>query len=542
MGAGYSRINSLTIIQTSQGLADYLLQLDSPGNHKSVIIGHDSRHNSDKFARLTAAAFLAKGFKIWWYGGFVHTPLVPFAIKSQKAWAAMAGIMITASHNPAQDNGYKVYGSNGCQINSPVDRGIAESILKNLEPITYYFDDPSPSVQHSELAARSAYKKDVAEYLQVNDSHKIPAFVYTPMHGVGLQFMIDMLGVSFNKDSWDMPEHGIHQKMTLVTEQSEPDPDFSTVKYPNPEEDGALDLAKKTADRDSISLIVANDPDADRFAAAEKVNSKWHQFTGDQVGILLAYHILTQLKRKAVLEDVMLTSAVSSMMLSKMGQKEGFTVTETLTGFKWIGSRAYDLENENQRVHFGYEEALGYMFPSISYDKDGIVAAGVFLKACAEWGSPYAKLQELYQKYGHFETMNTYWRSSDVAATQSIFGKIRNDNLSTVLPQFTVKRKRDLSTGFDSGTWNGEAVLPSSPSTQMITFWLTPASIAQKRCEGGRFTIRASGTEPKIKIYLECWDSNAEKARAGAATVLKGVKQAFFNDKAFVIEEKYKNI
>ena len=539
MGAGFSRINSLTIIQTSQGLAEYLLKAQPNVHTAGIVIGHDARYNSEKFAKLTAAAFIAKKIKIWWYEDLVHTPMVPFAVKSLEA---AAGVMITASHNPAKDNGYKVYGSNGCQINTPTDRSIAASILENLEPMSWHFQETSPFLEPILLPTRLSYKRFVAEYLQVKDPQKIPAFAYTPMHGVGLSYMMDMLGDAVTNDLVTLPEQKANQKIVLVTEQADPDPDFPTVRYPNPEEDGALELAQATADHNGISLILANDPDADRFAVAEKVNGKWHQFTGDQVGILLAYYIFSQLKHKATKDDIMLVSAVSSTMLSHMANLEGFTVVETLTGFKWLGNEALKLEKQGKRVHFAYEEALGYMFPRIVHDKDGIVAAGAFLNACAEWGSPSAKLRELYQRYGHFETMNTYWRSPDVAITRAIFEKIRNSELSGVLPHLHIERRRDLSTGYDSGTADQKAVLPSSASTQMITCWLAPKGDLEKLCEGIKFTIRASGTEPKIKIYLECWDSSAERALEGARVVLKAVKQAWFSDPNVVIEEKYRDL
>ena len=526
MGAGFSRLNSLTIIQTSQGLAEYLIKTEANAPSVGVVIGHDARHNSEKFAKLTASAFIAKGIKVWWYEDLVHTPMVPFAVKSLKA---AAGIMITASHNPAQDNGYKVYGSNGCQINTPVDQLIVTSILENLEIISWDFQESSPLVEPILLPTRLSYKKAVAEYLQVEEPRKISAFAYTPMHGVGLSYMMEMLDDAFGNDLITVPEQKAKRKIVLVTEQANPDPDFSTVRYPNPEEDGALDLAKVTADHNDIRLILANDPDADRFAAAEKVDGNWHQFTGDQVGVLLAYYIFSQLKHKSAKDDIMLVSAVSSTMLSHIALCEGFTVIETLTGFKWLGNEALKLEKQGKRVHFAYEEALGYMFPRVVHDKDGIVAAGVFLKACVEWGSPSQKLRELYQRYGYFETMNTYWRSPDVAFTKAVFERIRNSDLTGVLPDRYVKRNRDLSTGYDSGTPDQKAVLPSSSSTQMITCWLGPVEGMEEQCEGTRFTIRASGTEPKIKIYLECWDGSAERAREGAKAVLKAVKVSIFS-------------
>lgn len=241
--------------------------------------------------------------------------------------------------------------------------------------------------------------------------------------------------------------------------------------------------------------------DADRFAAAEKVNHRWIQFTGDQVGVLLAHYLLEAGKLSS--GEWALTTAVSSQMLS-MTAKDAFNIGETLTGFKWLGNRALELELRGDSVAFGYEEALGYMFPKIVHDKDGIAAALTFLHACAAWGSPWAKLQQLYQRYGYFETMNTYWKASDPVITASIFVQIRA--MCTAAQVNVASRKlvrwRDLSIAYDSSTRDHHPVLPSSSSNQMITCWLEKKFSVDGGDEGDdgvRFTIRASGTEPKIK-------------------------------------------
>ena len=484
MGAGPSRLNSLTIIQASQGLAEYLMLREPNAATAGVVIGHDARHNSAKFAELAGAAFGAKGIRVWWYEHIVHTPLIPFAVVRL---GAVAGVMITASHNPAQDNGYKVYGSNGCQINSPADVEIAASILGNLEPMSWGAIDMHPSKQPILTAMKAKYFHAVNEVVGFEGApDDVPKFVYTPMHGVGLEFMREALTTI-----------GMINSMTIVSEQAYPDPDFPTVTFPNPEEKGALDIAMATANRENICLILANDPDADRFAVAERVGGQWHQFTGDQVGVLLAYYCFQRLQVAEEDEDFMLTTAVSSQMLSCIAAEEGFSVLETLTGFKWLGNRTLELRRENKRVHFAYEEALGYMLPDIVLDKDGIAAAITFLHAVSSWGSPYAMLQQLYQRYGYFETLNTYWRSADVSVTQQVFNRIRN--LGSPAPKSLghrlVLRWRDLTVGYDSATEDHIPELPVSPDSQMITCWLNETSSDQ----GVRFTIRASGTEPKIK-------------------------------------------
>lgn len=585
MGAGFSRMNSLTVIQTSQGLAQYLLDNVEECKRMGVVIGYDARHHSKTFAYLAVKVFAAKGFNTFIYREPVHTPMVPWGMQKVSIRHAAAGVMITASHNPAEDNGFKVYGIPGrnwperaaCQISSPEDGEIATSILNNLEPVTWPRSGHWYGRSVSE-AIREKYYSRISWVLHrlrrwraktSGDKH-LPQFVYTPLHGVGLRPMTEALErflastpmdhrsrqhgrkealdddgnikmvpldeaygntmdvfdyEDMDSDSTDegsmvtdvqeptmeIDSQVVSDVMTVVQAQAQPDPDFPTVKYPNPEETGALDLAMATADTRGIRLILANDPDADRFAAAEKVGDAWHQFTGDQVGILLAYYIFQNLKREDKFKDqIFLTSIVSSDMLRVIGENmwqtllesEGpeqplykFHVVECLTGFKWIGKRAEQFSRS--ACLFGYEEALGYMLPMVVFDKDGISAALLFLQMCAQWGSPWLMLQHLYEEHGYFETMNTYWRSPDQATTTRVFEKIRS--LAEPYPTYVGERKvirwRDLTVGYDSEIIRDVFKLPVTPDTQCITCWLSKSPLD----EGIRFTIRASGTEPKIK-------------------------------------------
>ena len=531
MDAGFSRMNQLTVIQTSQGLAQYLLDNVPGAAEAGIVIGYDGRHNSRTFAESVAMSFHTRGFKIWWYQRLVHTPLVPFGVQ---LFGAAVGVMITASHNPAHDNGYKVYGNNGCQIKSPTDTLIATSILENLSPTTWVgWDEAAPTWSDVSVIAIPAYleriKKLVSDY---TNSAPLPSFVYTPMHGVGLPFMesaVKMVtewggrGRGNVAAPWD-------KIMTMVNRQASPDPNFSTVKYPNPEEKGALELAMAQADCEHKSFVLANDPDADRFAAAEKVDGRWHQFTGDQIGVLLGYHI-SRWRGKVHPDMTMLTSAVSSEMLAYIGKTEGFVVEETLTGFKWLGNRARIL---GPKVVFGYEEALGYMVPNVVHDKDGICAAVVFLGICSMYTSPWGSLQALYKKYGYFETTNTYWRCTDQDLILSVFQDIRMDP-SLGVRERKLLRHRDVTHGTDSGTVTGESALPIDPNTQMITCWLGGTDFD----DGVRFTIRGSGTEPKIKIYLECRGHQQDNAREGALKALKSINDTWFGDSRLIVEQKY---
>ena len=378
---------------------------------------------------------------------------------------------------------------------------------------------------------RKSYLETIHQYLGIlpRDTGVSLEFVYTPMHGVGL---VPMEAILKALDS--------HDRMVVVRDQAQPNAEFPTVDYPNPEETGALDLAKATADRQNIRLILANDPDADRFAVAEKMeDGSWHQYTGDQIGILLADCLVEGMKPGNTDDDWMLTTAVSSQMLSVRAEAQGLSVEETLTGFKWLGNRALELEGKGKKVHYAYEEALGYMFPNVVHDKDGIAAAVIFLRACKTWPSrsPWARLQKLYAQYGYFHTINTYWRSPDMRVTSAVFDQVRRigNPYPKLVGQRAVVRWRDLTVGYDSSTDTHTPNLPVSKSSQMITCWLEKLDGTD---EGIRFTVRASGTEPKIKIYLECHSNDPTSAETGAAQTLEHIKLEWFNDPCLVMEKK----
>lgn len=520
MQAGFACMNSLTVIQASQGLAAYLLETEKETKRRGVVIGRDARHNSEKFAKLAATAFVAKGIKVWWYELPTHTPMVPFGVRELNA---AAGIMITASHNPARDNGYKVYWSNGCQIIPPHDTGIANAILHNLKPVSWdtsVVDSPSLLVEGSLGLVREQYFKAIESAVQLEEGSKIEVdpklrYVYTPMHGVGLRPM-----------TMCMKKLGLASQMTVVEAQAHPDPDFPTVKFPNPEEKGALDLAISTADASGISLILASDPDADRLAAAEKVAGAWHTFTGNELGILLASYLFERYPKSKPRDKLaMLASTVSSRMLHVLAQKEGFHFTETLTGFKWLGNVARDLEALGYDVVYAYEEALGYMIPQTVHDKDSISAAAVFLVAASHWSAqgltPYSKLQSLYEHIGFFEDANTYLISPSPAMTTTVFTAIRalGDPYPSALGTRKIVRWRDLTVGYDSKSTDHVPDLPVDKSAQMITCELD---------DGSRFTVRGSGTEPKIKLYIECAGKNSEQAKAGANEIQADLLREWF--------------
>ncbi|TGZ81169.1 hypothetical protein EX30DRAFT_395678 [Ascodesmis nigricans] len=519
MQAGFSRMNDLTVIQASQGLASYILEQNPSGS--SIVIGHDHRHNSARFARLAAGVMISRGIKVYFYDTLVHTPMVPFGVDYFKA---SAGLMITASHNPALDNGYKVYWSNGCQIVPPHDIGIAAAIERNLEVTCWDADlvDNSPElVEKRTEEVKVAYFEAVQKLVT---SFNIPPlsfdfkFVYTPMHGVGLPFMTHLSQAL-----------GLEAGMSTVPEQASPDPDFPTVRFPNPEEKGALDLAVALAKEKRIPLVIASDPDADRFSAAQWIesSSSYRIFTGNELGILFASFLLDCAPKEALHNTTMLCSTVSSQMLKSMAQTEGFTFEETLTGFKWLGSRAIEIGNG---AIYAFEEAIGYMFSPVVHDKDGISAAAVFITAARHWASqglsPYDKLQQLYAKYGHFQSANGYLVSPEPATTKKVFAGIRA--LGATIPERRYPERvgqrkilwwRDLTEGFDSNTSDGMPRLPVSKSSEMITCELE---------DEVRFTVRGSGTEPKIKMYIESRAESESEARRRAQEVYDDLVKEWF--------------
>ncbi|KAH8925045.1 phosphoglucomutase 1 [Atractiella rhizophila] len=512
MEAGFSRMNDVTVLQATQGLVAHLEAANS--TNKSAVIGHDHRYNSQRFAELAAGVFLRKGWKVYLYRGVVLTPLVPFGVLQLKA---TAGIMITASHNPKNDNGYKLYASNGVQIIPPEDSQIEASILNNLDIADEAWDISNVAkncedrteemkVKYNQMAGEMV----TAEQNHLNASSSVK-FAYTPMHGVGLPFAkAAFIAAGFQESSF-----------SIVEAQAQPDPEFPTVKFPNPEEKGALDLAIKHADANKCRIVLANDPDADRFTAAEKdpVTGNWKQFSGDQLGSILGHFVFQ--KYKAAGKDVgklaVCASTVSSKMLKAIAKKEGFTFRETLTGFKWLGNEILKLKEEGYSAEYSYEEAIGFMLNGNVRDKDGVTALISFAQLAAsqyQKGSTIsAYLDDLYSRYGYFATQNSYFVSPSPDTTNSAFTALRYSRSSDgelALPESLVGGKyavigiRDLTVGYDSD--NPPSFEPTLRKTEegshMITVRLAAGKDEDVEDETV-ITLRTSGTEPKIKYYIE---------------------------------------
>ncbi|ORX85444.1 hypothetical protein K493DRAFT_319967 [Basidiobolus meristosporus CBS 931.73] len=522
MQAGFAHMNDLTVVQATQGLCKYVLKTVPNAAERGVVIGHDHRYNSDMFAKLTAGVFLSQGVKVYFYRKLVHTPLVPFGVKTLNA---SCGIMITASHNPKDDNGYKVYWENACQIIPPHDKGIAQTIEENLE----LWGWNSELVDQSDLCIDPTEEMtskylDALEKLSQNKSKNGESkvkFVYSAMHGVGGEISCK----AFERFGF--------KPFEVVKEQFVPNPDFPTVKFPNPEENGALDLAVKTASECGATLVLANDPDADRLACSQRLaDGSWYTFTGNELGTILASKVLADRKASGKFNNkcAMLASAVSSKMLQAMGDAEGFYFEETLTGFKWLGNRAISLEPEGYDTMFAFEEAIGFMVEDVVRDKDGVSALVVFAELAAQLASEgktvYDHLQELYKKYGFFVSNNSYYICRSKPTIDAIFNKIRfggnpvaaNNDYGYELAYPThfngvkVTYIRDLTIGYDTSRDDKKPVLPVSASSHMITFKLENSLV---------ITLRTSGTEPKIKWYSEMTGPDRDQVRKELDALVK---------------------
>ena len=478
LGAGPNRMNRVVVIKAAAGLARYLLAAGAQG---PVVIGYDARHNSDVFAQDTAEVMTGAGLPALVMPRSLPTPVLAYAVK---ALGASAGVMVTASHNPPQDNGYKVYLGDGSQIVPPADIEIAKRIAA-VDKVSSVPQGPAGQVISEDLV--DSYLDTVVGLLTEGGPRDLNT-VYTPLHGVGG----DLVNLAMKFAGFPEP--------LVVKEQERPDPDFPTVAFPNPEEPGAMDRAMALASKKGADLVIANDPDADRCAAAIPVGKKWRMLTGDEVGALLATHLI----RKGV-TGTYAASIVSSSLLGKIAAAAGQAYAETLTGFKWI-SRAPGLA-------FGYEEALGYCVdPEHVRDKDGISALLLLCELAASLkaeGRGLADLlDELAVEHGLHATTQLSIRLEDPAQIAAAMQRLR-DRPVTALAGATVQQLDDLTTG-----------IGGLPPTDGIRYQLAG---------GSRVIVRPSGTEPKIKCYLEVVEpvdspDALAQARADAEIALGALK------------------
>lgn len=453
LGAGPMRMNRSVVIRAAAGLAAYLKGKGETDG--LVVIGYDARHKSADFARDTAAVMTGAGLRAAVLPHPLPTPVLAYAIRHL---GAVAGVEVTASHNPPRDNGYKVYLGDGSQIVPPADAEIAAEI----EAVRSLDDVPRPDAGWQTLddAVLDAYLARTDAVLAEN-SPRTARTVYTAMHGVGK----DVLLAAFARAGFPEP--------VLVAEQAEPDPDFPTVAFPNPEEPGAMDLAFAKARETDPDLIIANDPDADRCAVAVKENGAWRMLRGDEVGALLAAHLVNRGAQGTFAESI-----VSSSLLGRIAEKANLPYEETLTGFKWIA--------RVEGLRYGYEEALGYCVdPDGVRDKDGITAALLITELASELKEQGRTLLDLLDdlavEHGLHATDQLSVRVEDLSVIADAMRRLR-EQPPTALAGLAITKAEDLTQGTDK-----------LPPTDGLRYTL----------DGARVIVRPSGTEPKLKCYLE---------------------------------------
>ncbi|MCC4248322.1 MULTISPECIES: phospho-sugar mutase [Microbacterium] len=476
LGAGSNRMNRVLVAQAAAGFAAYLRE-KQPDATPTVVVGYDGRRNSDVFARDSVEIFAGAGLRAILLPRMLPTPVLAFAVRHLRA---DAGVMVTASHNPPDDNGYKVYlggADDGAQIVSPADAEIAAHIQRVADAGDVTVLPRSVGYENAPESLVEAYITATAAVAPAPAGAEGLRWVYTAMHGVGWETVARVL-----------TEAG-YPEPVVVEAQIHPDGRFPTVAFPNPEEPGAMDLSFETARAVDAELVIANDPDADRLAVAipdAETDGGWRRLTGNEIGLLLGWRAA---RAAASTGGALACSLVSSPGLQVVAEHYGLDFHATLTGFKWI-SRA-------PGIVFGFEEALGYLVnPETVRDKDGISAAVAFLDlataARAEGRTVADLLQEFRDTFGAFASDQISVRVTDLSEIAGIMASLRAQPPSAV-GEVAVERIDDLLLGVDG-----------LPPGDVLRIWLE---------DGSRLIVRPSGTEPKLKLYLDVRGSSAKKAR-----------------------------
>ncbi len=461
VAAGSMRMNRLVVQQAAAGVGRWLLDTDDRAAERGVVIAHDARRKSDLFASDTARVLAAMGIKAMVHPGVQPTPVLAWSIVGLDA---AAGVVVTASHNPPADNGYKVYLDTGSQIVSPIDTEIAARIAE-VDPLSVELaPEDDPLIERLDSTWVDAYVEFAPSVRLRPDVPGVPV-AYSAMHGVGGA----TVQRAFVAAGFDSP--------LVVEEQQEPDGEFPTVSFPNPEEPGAMDLLLALAEASGAAIALANDPDADRLGVAIPTpEGGWRRLAGDEIGWLFADHILRNTEGA---DRLVITSLVSSSLLMRMAERHGVHGEEVFTGFKWIGKVA--TERPDQRLLFGYEQALGYLVSDRPLDKDGITAAVMMAEiaacAAADGVTVQDRLDAIAAEYGQYVTAELSIRIPPAVGAEWVA------RVQASPPDAVGGRTVDTVTAY--------------PEANLVRIVL----------DGGvRLQVRPSGTEPKVKLYGEAVD------------------------------------
>lgn len=479
MGVGCNRMNKYTVGMATQGLANYILAREGAG--KSVCISYDSRNNSKEFARIAAGVLASNGIDVYIFDNIRPTPELSYSIRLK---GAIAGIMITASHNPKEYNGYKVFWKDGGQITSPVDKEIVEEVAKVSDPSLVRFvpgDNPGEIIPMG-ADVDELYLRDILSLMLSPDArqrHKDIKFVYTPLHGCGVRLVPECLKrLGF--------ENVIH-----VPEQDISDGDFPTVVSPNPEESAALSMAVATAEKAGADIVMATDPDADRMGIAVRDDSgKMVLLNGNQTASILTYYILTRWKEEGRLTEgkYVVKTIVTTELIREIAESFGVPCHDVLTGFKYIAEVVLRHENDGEFI-CGCEESYGFNAGQFVRDKDAQLACSM-LADCAAWAADngmtiYQLLQKIYSEYGYRKEALVYLVRKGITGSREIsemMSSLRQDPPATLCGEKVVKVVDYL-----------EPEKTGQPSSNVLQFFTAAGDVV---------SVRPSGTEPKIKFYF----------------------------------------
>jgi len=503
LGAGTNRINIFTVRQVTEALARYIDAQGVTAQKRGVAISFDSRHFSPEFASDAAAVLSAHGIKSYLFSSLRPTPELSFAVRELDAFA---GIMITASHNPKEYNGYKVYGEDGGQMVPEAVNIVVEELEKVSDVFSIKLDESRANVEIIDQVIDDKYLEKmttvtVDKALVAKEGASLK-FVYSPLHGTG-QYIGEKA----------LQQAGF-TNYSIVKEQAVIDGDFPTVKKPNPEDAAALELAIEYAKRDGADAVVATDPDADRMGTAVKLaDGTFQVLTGNQIAAVLVNYLLTAKKKTNTLpaDGAIVTSIVSSRFASTVAESFGVTTADVLTGFKYIAATIDEYEaTKSNTFLFGFEESFGYLVKPFSHDKDAIQALVLFAEVAAYYksqGKTFADgVQELFEKFGYFEEKTISLDFPGIHGNDemaAIIAKFR-DNQPETIGGVTVTRIQDFSTATETRADRTSITLPQ-PKANVLKYWLA---------DGSWVAVRPSGTEPKLKFYIGVVSDTQEKSQA----------------------------
>ncbi len=504
IGAGSYRMNVYTVRRATQGLADYVNEAFSD---PSVAIAYDSRIKSDVFAKEAAAVLAANGIKVHIYSELMPTPMLSYAVRNLKC---SAGIVVTASHNPAKYNGYKVYGPDGCQLTL----GAAEIVLKNINKVEMFggakvmsFDEgiASGKIKYIAQSVIDSYLDEVSKQGIHTDLVKSSGLkvVYTPLNGTGnkpVRAILKKIGID---------------EVTVVPEQEYPNGNFTTCPFPNPEIKEALALGLKLCETVQPDLLLATDPDADRVGIAVPSDTGYQLFTGNEVGAMLLEYICSERTKMGTMPEdpVAVKTIVTTDIAAKIAAAYDVKLIEVLTGFKFIGEQIGFLEDkgEESRYVFGFEESYGYLAGSYVRDKDAVVASMLICEMAAFYRTKGISLiqarDNMYAKYGNYvHTQSSFVceGASGMQKMKEIMAGLRS-NTPKAIGGLDVTRFEDYAASVSVDTATGAKTMLTLPKSDVLTFKLT---------DGASVIIRPSGTEPKIKAYYTTTGATREEAAA----------------------------